>query len=668
MSPVQPTDLLLVNRAGVDYNVPASQVVADASETVNGIAEIATSAEVTAGTDDQRIVTPLKLTGFQGQFIIQSATAPTLVSHPNLVVGTIWVDISQDPPVLNLYTATGWEELSSVSKQIDPAPGDWTTAPAFVGGTGTQSDPFIITPSTVTTVGGTAQSAQQLSLTGLKVGAIINWTDHSVGAGTRFQQTNGIVPASGNVSFKLAYSDTPNSTASTPYTGDLQLGTTYFRWVVTQQATGVTTPTISSPSAGAVDLGDTPTFTSSAFAGVGTTHASSDWQVTLATDAAFASPVAQSMADATHKVSWAGGPLKANTDYIVRVRHNGTGGVSSAWSAVVAFKTKASFIATLPASDLYLLKGTTATPISAPVKFINAGSCYNAFFGFGVDNKLYKITPDGAVTLGTDFTGHLNAGASIVQGGAGYNASISVIDSKGGLHFFGTKSYVPDATLSKTSIPGAQADFLAVGATACDSAVAVSTTAKKVYFAYPSAENVQLDGISVTIPSPGGWVESPDFGYLFTQHTAPIKQMVTAYTGTQYSDLGNSCVLYSDGVVYSKKQLVSGTYKQIMPIGGSADFWLLTTTGDVVRLTGGTTTISAPILTNMKSCPFGYESVNAAVNAANSWVDTAKTALTGIAAPGASFSAASLNGFGPFVSHSKSGQPAFNVTIVPKFV
>ena len=33
----------------------------DASETVKGIAEIATKAEVTAGTDDARIVTPLKL-------------------------------------------------------------------------------------------------------------------------------------------------------------------------------------------------------------------------------------------------------------------------------------------------------------------------------------------------------------------------------------------------------------------------------------------------------------------------------------------------------------------------------------------------------------------------------------------------------------------------------
>ena len=78
----------------------------DASETVKGIAEIATTAEVKAGTDDQRIVTPLKLKGFQQQFTIQSATPPTLVTHPNIVNGTIWVDISQSPPVINLWDPT----------------------------------------------------------------------------------------------------------------------------------------------------------------------------------------------------------------------------------------------------------------------------------------------------------------------------------------------------------------------------------------------------------------------------------------------------------------------------------------------------------------------------------------------------------------------------------
>jgi hypothetical protein len=414
MSPVQSTDLLLINRTGVDYKAPLSQVK----------------------------------DGVLGSHVIQSATPPTLVTHPSIVNGTIWVDTSQSPPVINVWDPTanggagGWEELSSVPKPINPAPSDFTANPAFVSGTGTQADPFIITPSTVATPGGTAQSAQQLSLTGLKVGAAINWTDHSVGAGTRFQQTNGVVPASGNVSLRLAYSDTPNSSVGTTYTGNLQLGTTYFRWVVTQQATSVTTPTITSPSAGAVDLGDTPTFTSSAFAGIGTTHASSDWQVTLATDTTFASPVVQSMADAANLVRWGGGPLQANTDYIVRVRHNG-GGISSAWSAVVAFKTKSSFIVSAIPGDLYRSEDAgTLAACTAPSKLISVATGNDHVVAVGTDQKVYVgANVAGALTL---FPG---APTNVVGVAVGYDAAKSSLNRHCFLLSDGTLAYYSGTSL-----------------------------------------------------------------------------------------------------------------------------------------------------------------------------------------------------------------------------
>ena len=89
----------------------------DATETVKGIAEIATTAEANAGTDDQKIVTPLKLKGFQQLFVIQSATRPTLVTHPNIVTGTIWVDQSQSPLVLHVWDPT-----------VNNGLGDWGTA------------------------------------------------------------------------------------------------------------------------------------------------------------------------------------------------------------------------------------------------------------------------------------------------------------------------------------------------------------------------------------------------------------------------------------------------------------------------------------------------------------------------------------------------------------
>ena len=171
---------------------------------------------------------------------------------------------------------------------------------------------------------------------------------------------------------------------------------TFADWKASQ--TSISTPTITSPAAGATNLGKTPTFTSSAFAGPGTTHASSDWQVTLATDTAFASPVVQSMADAANLVSWGGGPLSVDTDYIVRVRHNGTGGISSAWSAVVAFKTKNSFVAQFDAGNLWGFgAGDTAFSLrayTAPVKLVgvNISGDYTVpeNIAVGVDGKIYR--------------------------------------------------------------------------------------------------------------------------------------------------------------------------------------------------------------------------------------------------------------------------------------
>ena len=237
MSPVQSTDLLLINRAGVDYQAPLSQVK----------------------------------DGVLGGHVIQSPTPPTLVTHPGIVNGTIWVDISQVPPVMNVWDSTanggagGFEEVSgsTTPRPINPAPGDWTPTPAFLSGTGTQADPFVITPSTVATAGGTVQAAQTLALTRQKVGNLVEVTDLSAGASNRFQQTGSVVPASGAVSLRFQYADTPASTVETTYTGSLKVGTTYFRWVVTQQVVVVRVPNVASVTLADVAGGDR--FTSVAF-------------------------------------------------------------------------------------------------------------------------------------------------------------------------------------------------------------------------------------------------------------------------------------------------------------------------------------------------------------------------------------------------------------------
>ena len=210
MSPVQNTDLFLINRAGVDYQAPMSQVK----------------------------------TGVLGSHVIQSATPPTLVTHPDIVNGTIWVDTSKSPPTINVWDpaanggAGGWEEAAGgggVPKPIAPTPADVSATPGFVGGTGTQADPFVISPNTVGNAGGAATSSQTVTIQG-KVGGIVSFTDESAATnGARFVQAADTVGAGGSWSGKLTYLDTPDSTSDTTYTGLIKIGTVYFRWVVTQQ-------------------------------------------------------------------------------------------------------------------------------------------------------------------------------------------------------------------------------------------------------------------------------------------------------------------------------------------------------------------------------------------------------------------------------------------------
>jgi hypothetical protein len=62
LSTLTTTDKTSIIAAINEVKAGSSGAPADASETVRGIAEIATQAETTTGTDDTRIVTPLKLT------------------------------------------------------------------------------------------------------------------------------------------------------------------------------------------------------------------------------------------------------------------------------------------------------------------------------------------------------------------------------------------------------------------------------------------------------------------------------------------------------------------------------------------------------------------------------------------------------------------------------
>ena len=138
------------------------------------------------------------------------------------------------------------------SKGIDPSPADVEATPAFLGGSGTQSDPYICTPSSVSEPGGTANSVQTISVIGTEL-ALVSMTDISEGAASgRFAQPSGQI-VNGVYSFSLVYNDTPNTPVGDGqvYDGRVKLGATtvYFKWEVSQVSNASGFGPASSPTA-----------------------------------------------------------------------------------------------------------------------------------------------------------------------------------------------------------------------------------------------------------------------------------------------------------------------------------------------------------------------------------------------------------------------------------
>jgi hypothetical protein len=105
----------------------------------------------------------------------------------------------------------------------------------------------------------------------------------------------------------------------------------------------ISTPSITSPTTGAIDQGSAVSITSDAFAvtpGGADTHVSSDWQI--ATNAGFTNIVDQSIADTSNKTSYTVSGLSTSTTYYVRVRYNGNT-LTSSYSSTISFTTSATF-------------------------------------------------------------------------------------------------------------------------------------------------------------------------------------------------------------------------------------------------------------------------------------------------------------------------------------
>jgi len=137
--------------------------------------------------------------------------------------------------------------------------------------------------------------------------------------------------------FRVKYTDT-NSNES--LFSDATTFTTAATFVSVDQ------PTVTSPSDGAVDVGEEPTISTSSFSVTGTTdtHLSTDWQI--ASDSSFNTIVVESLNDTSNLVSWTvpGGNLSTSTTYYIRVRHTGTNLGDSEWSNTVSFTTESQFL------------------------------------------------------------------------------------------------------------------------------------------------------------------------------------------------------------------------------------------------------------------------------------------------------------------------------------
>jgi hypothetical protein len=370
MSTVQDTDLLLINRAGVDYkcsfadwkasqasiNKPrmltpangAGQTTQAASSAITKVETLATpdySADITAQNGSWDPARPL-MNAFNGD------DTNFAYVRPNGGSEAILFDPQKGGHPIHLGAAGvfsfkggngGAAELFdvyvngvNVTAQLTPPPTaavgwEWYTVP-IAGG--------VLNTFKIQSRPGSGISHYGAVLHGMKINGtyilasapVTKLTLTDATGLTSFSYGDAVTEVGNGNDGRGAIVDV-DATAKT-----MQLSGVTGTWDVGSTVLGA--PKLSTDAA----VGETPTFTSTPFAitGTGVTHASSDWQVTLKTDTGFASPVVQSMADTTNLVSWTPTtPLAKSTDYIARVRHNGSGGVQSPWSDVVNFKTVA---------------------------------------------------------------------------------------------------------------------------------------------------------------------------------------------------------------------------------------------------------------------------------------------------------------------------------------
>ena len=171
------------------------------------------------------------------QFLVNRSDSTSTVIAEKLMATILDDDLMLINRADVTFRVTGADVKESLGgKPVFPEADEITSSPAFQGGTGTEVDPFLLQTVDARPGGAIAASVEQIYITvaGATEGDLVVWTDNSTGAGTRFAQPTGIVAVNGTWTGRLIYQDSPATTADTDYTGSLQIGNVYFRWVVEQ--------------------------------------------------------------------------------------------------------------------------------------------------------------------------------------------------------------------------------------------------------------------------------------------------------------------------------------------------------------------------------------------------------------------------------------------------
>ena len=145
------------------------------------------------------------------------------------------------------YKITGLELKQSIgSGAINPGTNDFTFDPEPEYGDGSEENPFMMTPVTISPGGASAESAQTITLIGQDPDADVIWINNSdASTGARFNQASGKTDAEGTYSTKFTFIDQPESTENLIFIGRLQLGLAYFQWNV-QVMASTFPPTVNS--------------------------------------------------------------------------------------------------------------------------------------------------------------------------------------------------------------------------------------------------------------------------------------------------------------------------------------------------------------------------------------------------------------------------------------